>query len=274
MKILTPILALTIISSCKPFKLPTTKYSQYSIETSYSCKDNQLEIRLVNPLKCPLRIWIKTSDNDLQTRLNKLNPILLNSESDTIFNFISICKTNSKITFPSLLGNADREIKSIKLELPFPREREYKVIQGNNTNYTHNSDFSRYAVDFDLKTKDTICSSTNGFVVGVVEKYKSGGKGNQWKPYGNFITIYEPNSGIFTQYVHLVENGSFVEVGDKVKSGQAIGLSGMTGQTDIEHLHFNCLVPTHSNKGLISIPFEFIGGYKSTELKKGDLIKK
>ena len=65
-----------------------------------------------------------------------------------------------------------------------------------------------------------------------------------------------------------------LSIGDKVKYGQAIGLSGMTGQTDIEHLHFNCLVPTHSNKGLISIPFEFIGGYKSTELKKGDLIRK
>jgi len=48
----------------------------------------------------------------------------------------------------------------------------------------------------------------------------------------------------------------------------------MTGQTDIEHLHFNCLIPTDTENGLMSLAFEFVGDYKSTQLKKGDIIEK
>jgi len=39
-------------------------------------------------------------------------------------------------------------------------------------------------------------------------------------------------------------------------------------------LHFNCLVPVNSNDGLKSIPFEFIEGYKSKNLKKNDIVRK
>lgn len=101
-----------------------------------------------------------------------------------------------------------------------------------------------------------------------------GGIGKEWKTFGNFITIYKPNSGLFIQYVHLAENGSLVEIGDEIQSGQSIALSGDTGQRDIEHLHFNCLIPVNTNDGLKSIPIEFIEGYKSEELKKDDLVIK
>ncbi len=272
--VLITLIAFVLFVSCHSLRLPSKKYTQYKIEKSYSNVYNTLTIKLGNPLKCPLRVWIQTSDEELKIRFNKINPILLNSETDTIITFDTNIKPESKITFASLLGNVAKAIKPLKLELPFLKGRQYKVIQGNNTNYTHNTNYSRYAVDFNLKKNDTICSATSGFVVGVIDKYKYGGKGNEWEPYGNFITIYEPNSGIFTQYVHLTENGSLVKIGDRIKKGQAIGLSGMTGQTDVEHLHFNCLIPINSEDGLISIPFEFVGGYKSTELKKEDLIEK
>jgi len=268
------LIILAFFVGCQSSKLPNKKYSQYKIEKSYSYADDKLTIKLGNPLKCPLRVWIKTSDKELKIHFDKINPILLNSEIDTIITFETNIKPDSKITFPSRLGNVAKMIKPVKLELPFPKGRKYKVIQGNNTNHTHNTDWSRYAVDFDLKINDTICSATSGFVVGVIDKYKYGGKGNEWKPYGNFITIYEPSSGFFTQYVHLIENGSFVKLGERIERGQPIGLSGITGQTDTEHIHFNCLVPINNNDGLKSVPFEFIEGFKSTELTKGDLIEK
>ncbi|WP_405211733.1 M23 family metallopeptidase [Dokdonia sp. Asnod2-E02] len=260
--------------SCNSTKLPTERFSQYEYFKSYSFENNNLKIELKNPLHCPLRVWLFNDDNELQNRFNQLNPIELNSTSDTLIVLPKVNQTNSDIKFSSRLGSVAKNIEEIKLELPFPNKKEYKIIQGNNTNYTHSTDYSRYAIDFDLKTNDTICSATSGFVVGVVDKYKHGGKGDQWKPYGNYVTIYEPQSGLFTQYVHLVKNGSLVKVGDEVISGQPIALSGKTGQTDIEHLHFNCLIPVNSNDGLKSIPFEFIEGYKSKNLKKNDIVRK
>lgn len=254
-------------------KLPSVAHSQYSFHVSHKIENEKLKIDLRNPLHCPLRIWIMSTDNELESELEKANPIILKAQKDTLLSFTLPQKINYNISVKTLLGDTLQKIENIKLELPFPKNRIYSVIQGNNTNYTHNNSWSRYAVDFSLAVHDTICAATSGFVVGMIDEYKLGGTGNEWKPYGNYITIYDPSSGLFTQYVHLVHKGSLVKVGDKIERGQPIALSGKTGQTNIEHLHFNCLIPTNNNDGLKSVPFEFIGGYKSQELKQGDKLK-
>ncbi|MGW1562817.1 M23 family metallopeptidase [Streptomyces sp. NPDC002144] len=53
--------------------------------------------------------------------------------------------------------------------------------------------------------------------------------------YGNQIVI-KMNDGTYTQYGHLSSIG--VSVGQKVVTGQQIGLSGSTGNTTGPHLHF------------------------------------
>jgi murein DD-endopeptidase MepM/ murein hydrolase activator NlpD len=53
--------------------------------------------------------------------------------------------------------------------------------------------------------------------------------------YGNQIVI-RMNDGTYTQYGHLSSIG--VSVGQKVVTGQQIGLSGSTGNTTGPHLHF------------------------------------
>jgi murein DD-endopeptidase MepM/ murein hydrolase activator NlpD len=74
-------------------------------------------------------------------------------------------------------------------------------------------------------TNDTICSATDGFVVGIVNQYKYGGRRLKWHPFANTITVYDPISGLFTQYAHLVQKGNLVKMGDKVIRGQKIGLA-------------------------------------------------
>lgn len=265
---------LIFVMGCKSSELPTEKYAQYEYHKSFTFENNELKIELKNPLNSPLRIWIFDDNKALQSNFNEINPILLESKADTLLIFSNIDSFENNLNFSSRLGSTSKQIENIKIELPFPKNKKYRIIQGNNSDYTHNTDWSRYAVDFNLKINDTISSATSGYVVGVVDKYKYGGKGDEWKNFGNYITIYDPNSGLFTQYVHLVENGSLVKIGDEIESGQPIALSGKTGQTDIEHLHFNCLIPANNNDGLKSIPFEFIEGYNSEELKKNDIIIK
>jgi hypothetical protein len=263
-----------LVLGCKSGSLPNVFYKQYEYESRISFNNDTLKIDLKNPLHCPLRVWFFSSDADLQNKFNKVLPITLNSKSDTIINFVNITKFDEQLTFASRLGDMFKKIDSIELDLPFPENKKYTIIQENNTNYTHNTEYNRFALDFNLKTKDTICSATDGYVVGIVDKYKFSGPGAEWRPFANFITIYEPDSGIFTQYVHLVQNGSLVQIGDEIKRGQAIALSGNTGKSTEEHLHFNCLIPVNSKDGLKSVPIEFVGGIKSINLKKGDVLKK
>ncbi|MBT8253982.1 MAG: M23 family metallopeptidase [Bacteroidia bacterium] len=266
------ILLFLLLGGCKSNQLPKERLSQFRLNVNYEFQGNELRIAFNNPLHCPVRISIKTQDSGLKSRLEKFNPITLNPLKDSLFT-ISIDETDKKkLTFSARLGDMSKPIRLDKVDLPFQQNKSYKLIQGYDSEPTHNTDMSRYALDFGLSIGDTICAAMKGYVVGVVKDYKSGGEGKEWKDYGNFITIYDPESGVFTQYVHLKYKGSFVNIGDSINSGQIIGLSGMTGQTNIEHLHFNCLKPADSEDGLISIPIDSIGLYKISELKRNQLI--
>lgn len=261
------------LCSCKTAKIPSETYDQYTYQTTYRRVDDQLIIEIENPLYAPLRVWMFNDDQKLQNAFDRVNPVEIGTKSDTTFTYNAITEFDPDIRFSSRLGSFRKEIQPVALEFPFPKNKEYRVLQSNNTDFTHNTAWSRYAIDFDLKVNDIITSASDGYVVGVVDVYKFGGEGSQWEPFANYITVYEPNFGIFIQYVHLVKNRSMVRVGDKIEA-PPIARSGNTGQSTIEHLHFNVLVPENSENGLRSVPIEFVGGTNGTDLKKGDVVRR
>ncbi len=106
-------------------------------------------------------------------------------------------------------------------------------------------------------------------MVGVIEEYSKGGKDKKWRNYANFVTLFDPESGIYTQYVHLDHMGSLVELGDTVAFGQAIGISGSTGYSTAPHLHFNVLKTVNTGQIMISMPLDSIGNYKVSDLRRG-----
>lgn len=263
---------LVLMIGCNTARIPKAQLSQYELNHIYKFENDSLKVFLKNTLHCPVRIWIQPQDKELKTYFDQINPILLGSLTDSIIT-VETNTAEKEIYFASRLGDPNRILTVKEVKLPFPKNREYRFIQGYNSNPTHNTDWSKYALDFGLAIGDTVCSATSGHVVGVIEDYKYGGPEEKWKNYGNFITIYDPSTGLYTQYVHLNYKGSFVKVGDRVESGQKIGIVGMTGQTNIPHLHLNCLQPIDSEQGLISIPLDRIGGYRISDLKRNDLVK-
>ena len=95
----------------------------------------------------------------------------------------------------------------------------------------------------DLKTKpdDEIRAAFDGEVV-FSAKYAG---------YGNLVRILHGN-GLETYYSHNSKN--LVKVGDRVKAGDVIALTGRTGRATTEHLHFETRIngraydPRHSRK--------------------------
>lgn len=79
----------------------------------------------------------------------------------------------------------------------------------------------------DLKTRpnDEIVAAFSGVVT----------RSSPYSGYGNCIVI-KHSYGFETLYSHQSKN--IVKVGDKVKAGQVIGLTGRTGRATTEHLHF------------------------------------
>lgn len=144
--------------------------------------------------------------------------------------------------------------------LPFQEGKKYRVSQGQNGKFTHNTDKSRYAIDFKLKIGDQVHAAREGVVVRTIDKFKEHG-GSEFINKANLITILH-NDGTLGSYFHLDYKGVLVSVGDKVERGQLIGYSGLTGFTRGPHLHF-----VVNGKYNISVPV-FFEGYENQVLKK------
>jgi murein DD-endopeptidase MepM/ murein hydrolase activator NlpD len=268
MKYLTLSMMILLVA-CNVSRIPQEKLSQYTLNLDYRFTDDSVTILLQNTLRCPMRVWIQSEDDRLYKSFQKINPVTLIALQDTVIRFeIKGLLQSRNIVFASRYGDVNEDVTATKVELPFQHNREYVLIQGYDSQPTHNTDWSRYAMDFGLSLGDTVCAAAPGFVVGVIEDYMHGGPKEEWKNFANVITIYTPGTGLFTQYVHLDHKGSLVQLGDSVVAGQKIGLAGMTGYTNIEHLHFNCLKPIQSEAGLISIPIDSIGSYRVSEMKR------
>ena len=80
-------------------------------------------------------------------------------------------------------------------------------------------------VDIKTKANDKVLAAFDGVVT----------QSGPYFGYGNYIVIHHA-FGFSTCYSHQSKN--FVKVGQKVKAGEVIGLTGQTGRATTPHLHF------------------------------------
>ncbi|MDD5132844.1 MAG: M23 family metallopeptidase [Candidatus Nanoarchaeia archaeon] len=124
----------------------------------------------------------------------------------------------------------------------------------------HFGDF-KYAIDFILSEKSQVLAAFDGKVVDLKMDSNEGGidpKYNDVK-YINYITIKHTNDE-YSQYAHLKYKSNFVKIGDQVKEGQTIALSGNTGFSSTPHLHFQVFKTN-------------LTGYKTLQIKFKDILE-
>ncbi len=265
------ILIINSVFSCK--SLPKEKLKQSKISLNYEVENDTIRFQFSNPLRCKLRVFAESKSRNLNEAMSKDFPIVLAPQFDTSYSYYTpYSRDELEIKLSAVFGDTSDIIRNEHFGFPFPKGRKYKIIQGYNGSFSHQTDYSRYAIDFSHAVGDTICAAADGYVIGVIEGYKYGGKRYKWREYANFITIYHPSSNLYSQYVHLDHLGSFVEVGDSVKMFQPIGISGNTGYTSIPHLHFNVLKP--KGEGMVSTPINFLNGVEGSDLKKGVFVSR
>ncbi|MEO1436034.1 MAG: M23 family metallopeptidase [Bacteroidota bacterium] len=229
-----------MILACKP--VPDQYIPQAKIDASYRNTGDSLVFDFHNTLHCPIRINLTRADSVIQDLVDPSFPLFLAAKADTSFYFLDSLPQEARCGLSFTLWTDPPSDSTLpQFTWPFPRGRSYSIIQGYNGSFSHQRNYSRFALDFDLSVGDTICAAGAGYVVGVIEGYQHGGNNRKWRPYANTVTIYHPEQATLTQYAHLIKNGALVEVGDTVQTGQAIGISGKTGFTSTPHLHFNVL---------------------------------
>lgn len=266
--------------------------SVFLLLTLFSCKTKKsvFEVQKINSKKIYFVQSRKSSDSIFLTIYNKaetpfylyskdkmMDSLLVNRNSNVVNDRDSLKLELSLIEFRDIsisTINAKQKFEiEPKINLPFPKGKEYRILQGYNGDFSHNTLKSKYALDFEMNVGDTICAVAEGVVVEMVEGYQFGGKQEKWKGFDNFIWIYHPKMNLISSYAHLRKDGSLVNIGEKVLANQPIAISGNTGFSTEPHLHFHML-KLSENYNYESIPYDFVEGYVGDGIKKGDLLKK
>lgn len=118
--------------------------------------------------------------------------------------------------------------------LPYKSDKAHFLVQGYFGKFSHKE---RAALDFKMKKGTKVLAARDGVVTRVKEDGDKGGWSRKFRSYGNNIIIQHSDNSR-SGYWHLQKDGALVTVGDSVKKGQVIALSGNTGYTAFPHLHF------------------------------------
>jgi murein DD-endopeptidase MepM/ murein hydrolase activator NlpD len=118
--------------------------------------------------------------------------------------------------------------------LPFENGKAHFLVQGYFGKFSHKE---RAALDFKMKRGTKILAARDGVVIRVKEDGNKGGWNRKYRSYGNNVIIQHTDNSR-SGYWHIKKDGVLVNVGDTVKMGQVIALSGNTGYTAFPHLHF------------------------------------
>jgi len=130
--------------------------------------------------------------------------------------------------------------------LPFEKGKSHRVTQGYNGRLSHNG-HNKYAVDFAMPKGTPVCAARAGVVVDLKESSRIGGPLKRLQDDANYVSIAHLD-GTIAEYLHLQYDGVLVEIGQKVKAGQRIALSGNTGYSTLPHLHFGVYSAADSHR--------------------------
>lgn len=248
-----------------------------TIKSYKTIENDSIFYHFSNPFLVPLAFNFSPVDSLKNTI--KLKEFIIIQPNDTIIKVleipISIIKDTSKIdvkkyiNFKGSFGDPTvaQHNTNYLYSLPYSKNKRHKIIQSFNGKFSHNLPHSKYAIDFNLQVGDTITAAREGLVFFIKEDSKKHGKTKAFTKFANKILIFHED-GTYADYSHIDFNGALVNIGDKVKAGEPIAISGLTGFTTTPHLHF---VVFEANG--ISTPI-FFKKYKGEKLKKNKYYKR
>ena len=96
---------------------------------------------------------------------------------------------------------------------------------------------SRFCLDFYLPQGTPILAARSGVITDTESRYNKSSFKRSFMPKCNYIYIRH-SDGQESVYAHLAWRSVRVKVGQRVRRGAVIGLSGQTGYAAYPHLHF------------------------------------
>lgn len=164
-----------------------------------------------------------------------------------------------------LLGRIDPDHDDDYLyRLPYADDTTFPVIQSYGAKLSHRG-VEQYTVDFGMPVGTPVHAAREGVVVLLEDSHD----GNCWREecgrLANFVVVLH-SDGTTGEYFHLERGSVAVRLGEQVRRGQPLALSGNTGYSTAPHLHFgvyralrgghtqSVAVRFHTRAGAVSLP--------------------
>lgn len=161
-----------------------------------------------------------------------------------------------QLRMDSLPGDPSARPRDVEYRLPL-RFAVPRIDQGYGGRFSHDDVQNRYAVDFAVPVGTPVLAARDGVVMQVESGFDAAGLDSaRYAGRANYIRIVH-DDGTMAVYAHLKPDGVLARVGQSVRAGQQIGLSGNTGYTTGPHLHF--VVQVNRGMRIESLPFRMRG---------------
>jgi murein DD-endopeptidase MepM/ murein hydrolase activator NlpD len=155
--------------------------------------------------------------------------------------------------------------------VPFDAATEmFRVDQSFHGRFSHHDPQNEFAVDINMPQGTPVLAARDGVVMTVDNDFF--GNGLDMAQYGdraNNIRIVHAD-GAMSVYAHLQLESARVHIGQRVKAGQIIALSGDTGYASGPHLHF--CVQMNKDMQLVSVPFQFADARGAFTPQQGQML--
>jgi murein DD-endopeptidase MepM/ murein hydrolase activator NlpD len=120
--------------------------------------------------------------------------------------------------------------------LPYGDDSSWPVTQGYGAKLSHRGP-EQFTVDFGMPAGTPVHAAREGLVVLAEDSHATGCWSDECARLANFVVVLHVD-GTTGEYFHLQHGSVQVRVGDRVRRGQPLALSGNTGYSTAPHLHF------------------------------------
>ncbi|MCM4166307.1 hypothetical protein KCTC52924_03236 [Arenibacter antarcticus] len=143
----------------------------------------------------------------------------------------------------------------LKYKLPFSSGKRIPCVQGQNLAGGTHLNNQKFALDFGIPRGTNVVAAMNGIVVDIVRVHPDLAIGSRGPSNTENLVKIRHDDLSYGIYAHLQQNQIKVNVGQTVITGQLLALSGNSGFTDGDHLHFAVLRATLTSFETIEFDF-------------------
>lgn len=169
-----------------------------------------------------------------------------------------IVQGNPRLRVAAVPGTPNARPRDVEYGYPL-QTASLRIQQAWDGGFSHADDENRHAVDFAAPLGTPVLAARDGVVMQSEAGFGDATPGEDdagLVARANFIRVLH-DDGTMALYAHLQTGGVLVRLGQHVRRGQVIGLSGNTGRSTAPHLHF--VVQANRGMRLQSVPFRMFG---------------